>query len=124
MANLVEHTMLNGLEARICAYRTNKDIDVEFLIDGKIREHINYNIFKKGKIAHPDYDTTFLINKRKKLGMIRIAPDGQRVKIVEYRSGMDLDILYLESNKLIQHIAYANFLRRTPYEFDSKETNV
>lgn len=117
-------TMLNGLDARICIYRTNKDIDVEFLIDGKINKHVSYNMFKKGRVAHPDYDTTFLINKRKKLGQIRIAPDGQHVKIVEYRSGMDLDILYLESNKLIQHIAYANFLRRTPYEFDSKETNI
>ena len=117
-------TMLNGLEARICAYRTNKDIDVEFLIDGRVNKHINYNVFKKGRVAHPDYDTNFLINKNKKLGMIRIAPDGQHVKIVEYRNGMDLDILYLESNKLIQHIAYANFLRRTPYEFDSKETNI
>ena len=117
-------TMLNGMDARICAYRTNKDIDIEFIDDGCVRRHINYNVFKKGKIAHPDYDTNFLINKKKKLGMVRIAPDGQHVKIVEYRKGLDIDILYLESNRLIQHITYDNFLRRTPYENNSKEISV
>ena len=44
----------NGLEAKIIRYGSSKDIDVQFLLDGKIREHMKYECFKSGKIRHPD----------------------------------------------------------------------
>jgi very-short-patch-repair endonuclease len=47
-------TMNNGLEARIIAYRKSKDIDIEFVADGKRREHMTYHCFEQGKIRHPD----------------------------------------------------------------------
>ena len=47
-------TMNNGLEAKVVAYRKSKDIDVEFVSDGKRREHMTYHCFVRGKIRHPD----------------------------------------------------------------------
>ena len=45
-------TMNNGLQAKIINYRKSKDIDVQFLIDGQIRHHVDYFCFSKGKIRH------------------------------------------------------------------------
>ena len=103
--------MLNGFEAKICAYRTNKDIDVMFVNDGKIVNHVNYNVFRKGRVGHPDYDTNFLINKNKKIGLIGVTKSGEHIKIIEYRSCTDIDVLFLESNRKLEHIPFVRFQR-------------
>jgi hypothetical protein len=101
--------MLNGLEAEICGYRTNKDIDVVFTIDGSVVRHINYNAFKKGRVGHPEYDSNFLINRNKKLGMIGQVSTGEIIKIVEYRGCYDIDVVFVESNKLVKHTTFDKF---------------
>ena len=43
-----------GLEAEIIEYRKYHDIDIKFT-DGAIVEHIDYGVFLKGNVSHPDY---------------------------------------------------------------------
>lgn len=102
-------TMNNGFDAQICGYRTNKDIDVKFLNDGSVKKHVTYNLFKKGTISHPKIDSTFEINRKKKLGMVGYTSDGETIKIVKYRGCADIDILFVETNKLIQHTTFYKF---------------
>ena len=49
--------MNNGLKAKIIAYRKSKDIDIQFVDDGAIVEHTQYQLFLAGRIAHPTKPT-------------------------------------------------------------------
>ena len=72
-------------------------------------EHVNYNIFKLGRIGHPDYDSNFLINRRNKIGMVGQLMSGEQIKIVEYRGCYDIDVLVVESNRLIKGTTFDKF---------------
>jgi len=59
MAKKIDRTgevrkMNNGMTAKIVAYRSSRDIDIQFE-DGTIVYNKTYGSFKKGLIANPNY---------------------------------------------------------------------
>ena len=47
-----------GMEATIIRYGRCDDMDIRFE-DGKVLEHKTYDVFKKGKIAHPSLNLNY-----------------------------------------------------------------
>ncbi len=92
-----ERTMNNGEKATIIAYRSFKDIDVQFE-DGTVISHRIYGEFKKGSIMKP------------KKNEIRVMYNGQKAKIIEYRNCFDIDIQF-DDGTIVKHKIYNNFKR-------------
>lgn len=53
-----ENVNNQGLSMTIYKINNSKDIDVLFTEDGKIREHVSYQKFANGSLAHPNFPTT------------------------------------------------------------------
>lgn len=92
-----ERTMNNGEKATIIAYRSFKDIDVQFE-DGTVISYRIYGEFKKGSIMKP------------KKNEIRVMHNGQKAKIIEYRNCFDIDIQF-DDGTIVEHKIYNNFKR-------------
>ena len=104
----VGHTGIakNGMKMTIIAYRTSKDLDIQFE-DGTILYHKHLSAFNKGYIKHPHLGDA----KRKDYtGETNIATNKMRMTIIASRSNRDIDILF-ENGMLIQNKAYNAFKR-------------
>lgn len=73
----------NGMEMKIIGYRSSLDIDVQFE-DGTIVKGKSYQQFKRGEIANPNVKKKTL--RADRLGNEVTAKNGQKMKIVAYRS--------------------------------------
>lgn len=105
--NRVGETILasNGLMATIIAYRSCKDIDVQFS-DGTIIEHKFYHQFRAGHLHHPNINSNSQIVVR--VGATNIATNGMKIEIVGYRNSNDIDIRF-EDGVVVKHRAYRSF---------------
>lgn len=100
----------NGMKMKIIAYRKACDIDVQFE-DGTIVEHRSYGCFIGGAIAHPNIRKKRLATstaKKFRLGETNVATNGMKMKIIAYRSAMDIDIEF-EDGTVVEHRTYACF---------------
>lgn len=100
-----------GLTMTIIAYRGCKDIDVKFS-NGVVVCHKRYYDFVRGQIACPGHRLhipTLSEKQESRLNQEMVAQSGHRMKIIEYRSPMDIDVLY-DTGKIYQHIRYRDFL--------------
>lgn len=105
-----------GLEMKIIKYRKYSDIDVEFNIDGYIKEHTNYGDFKKGLIRNPNLKHLFTKNR---LGEIKNNKFGSKMEIVRYERYSDVDVYFPEYDWTSYHTTYDEFKKGTikcPYE--------
>lgn len=101
--------MNNGMEARIVRYRSSKDIDVEFVDDGTIREHMLYCNFKDGRIQHQSFFPQELARQR--VGERSTTRSGEQIVIVSYRSSTDVDVRFVSDGVVKEHVTYDNFKR-------------
>ena len=88
----------NGDRMTIIAYRSYKDIDVQF-DDGEIRRGVTYDHFKKG----------FISRSTKRLGEVRYNTSGYKMTIVAYRSVTDIDVQF-DDGTILRGITYQHFL--------------
>ena len=105
-------TSTNGQTITIIDYIKANDITVQF-DDGTIKEHTNYNSFKKGTIHNPNLP---LIKKRYSIssGTDRInetskATNGQIMKIIDYRKSNDIDVEF-EDGTIVKNKTYRDFI--------------
>ena len=104
-------TMNNGLKATIIAYRTMKDMDIEFE-DKTICKNVHYSAFKLGKLAHPSIKTPrqpYKIKKKtSRIGETRTMNNGMEATIIEYRNCDDIDVQFTDGY-IREHISYVCF---------------
>ena len=94
-------TTNKGQKMTIVAYRCANDIDIQFE-DGTIVKGRNYGNFKRGNIRNPKARGV------ERLGEEKYAYNGQRMKIIAYRSSVDIDIQF-EDGTVITKRTYGNF---------------
>ena len=94
----------NGQKMTIIAYRNYNDIDIQFE-DRTIVYHKSYDKFKKGIIKNPNYNPQFLENR---IGEISLSKNGQKMKIIAYRSAADIDVQF-EDGTIVYNKSYNNF---------------
>lgn len=99
--------MLNGMMATCIAYRSSKDIDVQFE-DGTIVEHKAKNNFERGRIAHPSVDP-YNQTRKSILGMKKTMNCGFLGTCIAYRCTSDIDVEF-EDGTIVQHRTKAQFL--------------
>ena len=104
----------NGQKMTIVTYHNNDDIDVEFE-DGTIIRNRTYSNFKAGRIKNPNFHLSYpkCISKRNKcknerIGEKSINTKGQKMTIIAYRSGKDLDIQF-EDGTIVKNKSYYSF---------------
>jgi len=99
-----ERVMKDGVTARIIAYRSSKDIDVEFP-DGAVSTNHTYRNFVDGLVTRRALEKK---NPKRHLGETRAMNDGKIGKILAYRSSSDVDIL-LDDGTVAKHRLYRDF---------------
>ena len=97
--------MNNGMTAKIVAYRSSRDIDIQFE-DGTIVYNKTYGSFKKGLIANPNYIKNIHIGETMRMN------NGMLAKIIVYRHFNDIDVQF-ENGTIITHKSYGNFKKGT-----------
>lgn len=106
------HAMNCGMKATIIAYRSYRDIDVQFE-DGTIRKNCYYACFQNGKIAHPD-NAHLCVKKARsiRIGETLTMNCGMKATIIAYRSSKDIDVQF-EDGTIQKNCVYNNFKRRS-----------
>lgn len=91
-----------GMEATIIAYRSSKDVDVQFQ-NGEIATHKSLSNFKRGAIIYPTAQE--MINRVGEKGMMHC---GMEATIITYRSSKDVDIQF-DDGTIVRNKVYGNF---------------
>ena len=92
--------MKNGQKARVIAYRGVNDVDIEFE-DNTVVKNRSLSTFRSSSVRNPNYNST-------RLGEERIMRNGQKAKIVGYRTCKDIDIEFEDGTK-VEHKTYQHF---------------
>ena len=98
----------NGLAMTIIADRGCSDLDVQFE-DGVIVTHIDHGNFRRGVVKHP-YVTRPIKNAKLRIGETRIAKNGLRMTLIEYRNSADVDVQF-EDGVIVKHRLYSSFIQ-------------
>lgn len=99
------HTTKDGFKFKIIAYRSSKDIDIQYE-DGEIKK-TSYDTVSKGFNRFGVYSKL-----EDRTGEEGISNKGQKMKIIAYRNARDIDIMF-EDNTIVLHKAYNSFKRGT-----------
>lgn len=94
-----------GQKMTIIEYHNCQDIDVK-LEDGTIIKHMSYHYFKHNKTPYITGNSEKY--KKKRLGEVRRNRQGKRMRIIKYRSCMDIDIEF-EDGSVTTGRTYSNF---------------
>ena len=89
----------------IIEYRGANDIDVQFE-DGKVLRHVRYELFKKKRLRGNRGNELATWH----LGEIVISKLGQKMELIAYRSGLDIDVKF-DDGTVVEHCQYFNFKR-------------
>lgn len=95
----------NGMLMTIIAYRSYRDIDIEFE-DGFVVYNKCYASFKSGYIKNPNKKADKTIKSR--VGETNIANNGMLMTIIAYRSCTDIDIKF-EDGTIVKNKSYGEF---------------
>ena len=115
--------MNNGLKATVIAYRSEKDIDVQFE-DGYIRTNTHYGYFKRGTVAHLGLPNC-LSKQNERLYEERIMNSGYKATVVRYANFRDIDVQF-EDGKVRYNVDYGTFKSgklRPPDEVNTRVYN-
>ena len=104
----VEVQAVNGQKMKCVAYRSARDIDVEFE-DGTLVSGKGWNSFAMGNIANPNFDIS-MQNAVRRIGTERIAQNGQRTKCIRYNTCMDIDVEF-EDGYVAKNVTWRHFER-------------
>lgn len=90
----------NGRLMKVVAYRSSKDIDIQFE-DGTLVCNKTYNNFRTGKINNPSIYFS-------REGEVNRANNGLLMKIIAYRNNQDIDIQF-EDGTVVKNRLYGAF---------------
>lgn len=93
-----------GYKMTIIEYINSKDINIQFE-DGVIVEHKRYELFKNGKIAHPN-EKKYNFNNR--VGEENINNKGFKMTIINYINNNNIDIQF-EDGTIVYNKKYCHF---------------
>lgn len=99
-----------GYEMKIVSYRQYNKIDVMFLCDGSIVEHVKLNHFTTGKLAHPLFSKRKENQRTSRVGEERLNSQGLRLKIIRYHNAADLDVFVVDTHEIITKRNYRDFI--------------
>lgn len=105
-------TMNCGMDATCIAYRGALDIDVQFA-DGTVITGKSKDNFLRGRIRNPNVKDSKYIKAKERascLGVSVMMNCGKKAKCIEYRSAVDIDIMF-DDGAVVKHRAKASFLR-------------
>lgn len=103
-----QHHASNGQMMTIIAYHNSRDVDVQF-DDGTIILHKSYGAIRRGLVHNPNY--THNISQRTcRIGLSKLANNGLRMTISNYRKYRSIDILY-ETGLELKKRRYFDFER-------------
>lgn len=98
----------SGQKMKIIAYRNCEHLDVQFE-DGTIVRDKRWDNFRIGHIANPNVNGHCVEEARQRReGMMGIAKNGLRMKLVAYRSAKDVDVMF-EDGIITQHKTMRQF---------------
>lgn len=103
----VKSTAKNGLEMTIIAYRNCNDVDVQFE-DGTIVYNISYGNFIKGKVKHPNINWNINNSKKKHIGEVTTASNGQAMTIIEWTGTYNISVKF-EDGTIVKNKQYSSF---------------
>ena len=113
------NTASNGMKMTIIAYRSCRDIDIQFE-DGTIVEHRDYSSFKNGQISNIDYNEI----SSYRIGETNTANNGLKMTIIAYRKSNDIDIQF-EDGVVMKHRAYRTFkIGHISHQFPYQMNNI
>lgn len=95
-----------GMYATIIKYDSCKDIDIKF-DDETIVKNRTYRNFELGNIKNPNLKNSKIVDRT---GEIRLMVNGQKAKIIAYRTKIDLDVMF-EDGTIVKNKKYTNFKR-------------
>lgn len=95
------NTSFEGQLMTIIAYRSNKDIDIQFE-DGVVVTNKSYIHFKSGTIKNPYKDAL------ERIGEVSIATNGQKMVIIAYHNYENIDVRF-EDNTIVLNKSYSDF---------------
>ena len=105
-----ESIMSNGMTAKCIAYRTYKDIDIQFE-DGIIIKHIPMSRFIRGKILHPtknNYTKRTEKCRQEHINEISLSSDNLNAQIIKYNNAHNITVRF-ENGIIKQNVGYYNF---------------
>lgn len=102
-------TATNGQQMTLIKYVNCNDVTVQFE-DGTIVEHKSYASFKLGNIGNPNVNIKGKSRIKSKVGESTYNLQGHNMKIIEYRTGRDIDVQF-EDGVIAKHKSYDNFKR-------------
>ena len=103
-------TAENGEMITIDSYESNENVDIRFP-DGTIVKKKKYKDFKTGNIRYPGITGVAGI-KKERIGEIRLAKNGMKMTIIEYRNCDDIDIQF-EDGTIVRGRTYGSFKKGT-----------
>ena len=84
----LEFVSKDGIRCRIIEYRSATDLDIEF-DNGVVVRHKNYAYISKGIFSNPVVES-----EKADVGVISMAINGMRIKLIAYRTTDDIDVLF------------------------------
>lgn len=96
----------NGMNMTIIAYRTRKDIDIQFE-DGTIVTNKRYQHFLTGEINNPNVNKSNSNEKKNRVGET-VNINGVICTIINYRNRKDIDV-QLPNGLILEHRKYEKF---------------
>lgn len=98
----------NGQEMTIIDYFSPTNINVKFE-DGTIVKNKNYQEFKRGNIANPNFINPKFIGKIERKGETNVMHNGQTATIIEYFNNKNITIQF-EDGTVVKNKKYSRFL--------------
>jgi len=95
------NTANNGQIMEIIRYKSTREIDICF-DDGTIVENIRYSDFKNGSVYNPN------LLKNDRVGEKRIANNGQKMTLIQYRGVNDIDTQF-EDGTVVKNKSFSSF---------------
>lgn len=109
MDRLKETKVMNcGMKATIIEYIDSHNITIKFE-DGYIAKNKNYRNFKSGSIRNPNVKSKNSLTKKDRIGESIINNQGINMKIIDYKNGNDIDVIFENDNTVVKNKSYENF---------------
>lgn len=97
----------NGQLMTLIAYRSSKDVDVQFE-DGSVKSHVAYGNFKRGAVSHPS-NAPELYGAQTRIGQMQKNNQGLYMKIIAYHSFRKVEVEFKDGST--RYCTYDAFMK-------------
>ena len=100
-----ESTSVCGQRMKVVEYTNNRNFKVQFE-DGTIVNGSQFRLFEDGTMRNPNFSRA----RKERIGEVKVANNGQKMKIIEYRNHSDLDVEF-EDGTIVKHRTYTCYIK-------------